>query len=157
KLPPGLALERWAIRAAPIAGEPCIDVVRVDLARHKLRALSQGKDPARTAPAWRDAFHLAAVINAGMFHDSGAPVGLIVAAGEPHGADNPKMGGFLAWDPVNAGDPPVIVAGRDCDGFDLAKLRARYRSVVQSYRLLGCAGKAIAWADPKQYSSVAIG
>src|SRR5262249_53254230 len=64
KLPPGLALERWAIRAAPIAGEPCIDVVRVDLARHKLRALSQGKDPARTAPAWRDAFHLAAVTNA---------------------------------------------------------------------------------------------
>src|SRR5262249_18033078 len=71
--------------------------------------------------------------------------------------DNPKMGGFLAWDPVAPGDPPVAIAGRDCAGFDLGKLRTRYRSIVQSYRLLDCDGKPIRWADPKQYSAVAIG
>jgi len=157
-LAPGLTAERWAMRAKPIAGEACIDVVRVDLAKYRLRALSRGDgDPARTAPGWRDAFHLAAVINAGMFHASGAPVGLIVANGAVHGADNAKMGGFVAWDPGGGGDPPIAVTGRSCAGFDLAKLRARYRSIVQSYRLLDCDGKAMAWSDPKQYSAVAIG
>jgi Phosphodiester glycosidase len=153
-LPAGVTAERWPMRAKPIAGEACIDVVRIDLARYRLRALSEV--PGRTAPAWRDAFHLAAVINAGMFHDTGAPVGLIVEGSDVRGSDNPKMGGFFAWDPTGDG-PRVTVAGRDCAGFDLAALRARYRSVVQSYRLLDCDGKAIAWADPKQYSAVAIG
>jgi hypothetical protein len=142
------------MHARPIAGEACIDIVRIDLARYRLRALSEV--PGRTAPAWRDAFHLAAVINAGMFHDTGAPVGLIAEGTNVLGTDNPKMGGFLAWNPV--GDlPRVVIAGRGCAGFDLDKLRGRYGTVVQSYRLLDCDGKAIAWADPKQYSAVAIG
>jgi phosphodiester glycosidase len=150
-LPAGITAERWPMRARPIAGDACIDVVRIDLARYRLRALSEV--PGRTAPAWRDGFHLAAVINAGMFHDTGAPVGLIAEGSDARGSDNPKMGGFLAWNPTGA----AIVAGRDCAGFDLAALRARYHTVVQSYRLLDCDGKAIAWADPKQYSAVAIG
>ncbi|HEV7556321.1 MAG TPA: phosphodiester glycosidase family protein, partial [Kofleriaceae bacterium] len=54
-------------------------------------------------------------------------------------------------------EAPVVVAGRDCKDFDLAKLRQRYRSIVQSYRLLGCDGKAMTWGDPKHYSAAAIG
>ena len=36
-----------------------------------------------------------------------------------------------------------MIAGRDCDGFDLATLRARYRSILQSNRLVGCSGEAL--------------
>jgi hypothetical protein len=159
-LGPGLTVERWPIAATPAAGGPaCVDVVRADLARYALRALSASgpRADAPTAPAWRDESHLAAVTNAGMFHDDGAPVGLIVAAGTVRGADNPKMSGFLAWDPVSPSDPPVLVAGRNCAGFDLAALRRRYRSLVQSYRFLGCDGAALPWQDPKQYSAAGIG
>jgi len=155
----GLAVERWPIAATPAAGgPPCLDVVRADPARFALRVLSAADEAgARSATGWRDAFHLAAVINAGMFHASGKPVGMIVTEGTVRSADNTKMSGYLAWDPVSADDPAVQLAGRDCPGFDLAALRARYHSIVQSYRLLGCAGEALPWKDPKQYSAAAIG
>ena len=142
----GLAVERWPLLDA------CIDVVRAT--GYHLRVLGGAAKP---APAWRSDNHLVAVTNAGMFHDNGAPVGLIVDRGTARGADNKKMCGYLAWDPVAASDPPAIVAGRDCPGFDLAALRARYRSLVQSYRLLGCDGKPLPWSDIKRYSAAAIG
>lgn len=154
----GLAVERWEIAATPVAGHACVDVVRADPARYALRVLSAADEAgARSAPAWRDAFHLAAVTNAGMFHASGAPVGLIVSDGVPRSGNNTKMSGYVAWDPVSADDPAVTIAGRDCAGFDLEALRARYHTIVQSYRLLGCDGEALPWKDPKQYSAAALG
>jgi uncharacterized protein YigE (DUF2233 family) len=161
-LGPGLTVERWPITDAKPATHStpaCIDVVRADPATYSLKILSQATDDAtpRTALTWRDAFHLSAVINAGMFHDSGKPVGMIVADGTERSDDNKLMGGYLAFDPVTAGDPPVLVTGRECAGFDLESLRARYHSIVQSYRMLGCDGAAIPWKDPKQYSAAAIG
>jgi len=147
-------VEHWEMTAKPVAGPRTIDIARFDVAHYRLRAF--GGD-ARTAPTWASEQKLDGVTNAGMFHESGAPVGLIVADGHDRGSDNPKMSGYLAWDPVAASDAPVIVAGRDCKDFDLAALRRRYRSIVQSYRLLGCDGKAMAWADPKHYSAAAIG
>lgn len=144
--------ERWVIDGKPVAGEACIDVVRSG------GALRLFTDPAgRTADAWRSSEQLTSVINAGMFHHGGEPVGLMIDRGRVLGADNEKFGGFLAWDPVDPEDPPVIVAGKPCAGFDLAALRARYRSLIQSYRLLDCEGGPIAWQDPKQYSAAAIG
>lgn len=151
----GLVLERWTIDATPVAGTPCIDVVRADPASYRLRVFSDLAG--RTSDAWRDAEKLAAVTNAGMFHEGGAPVGLIVDRGTAHGEDNPKFGGILAWDPVDPNDVPVIVTARQCGGFDLANLRRHYRSLVQSYRLLDCDGRALPWTDPKQYSSASIG
>lgn len=156
----GLAVERWEIGATPAsAGPACVDVVRADPATFALKVLSQATDDPtpRSALAWRDAFHLSAVINAGMFHASGAPVGLIISDGTVRSAENSKMSGFLAWDPVAAGDPPVVLAGRDCPGVDLDALKAKYHSVVQSYRMLGCDGQALPWKDPKHYSAAAIG
>ena len=159
-LGPGLTVERWPISAVPVTGgPPCIDVVRADPATFALRVLSQATDDPtpRSALAWRDAFHLSAVINAGMFHASGKPVGMIVADGTVRSDENAKMSGYLAWDPVTAADPAFAIAGRDCAGFDLDALRARYHSIVQSYRMLGCDGQALPWKDPKQYSAAAIG
>lgn len=134
--------------------------MRADLARYSLRALSADSAAGSKPPdalAWRSTHELAAVTNAGMFHADGAPVGLIVADGASRGEDNAKMSGFLAWDPVSPKDPPVTVAGRGCAGFDLAALRRRYRSLVQSYRFLGCDGAALPWQDPKRYSAAGIG
>ena len=159
-LGPGLTVERWPIAATPAAGgPPCVDVLRADPATFALRVLSQATDDPtpRSAAAWRDAFHLTAVTNAGMFHASGKPVGLIIADGVVRSDDNTKMSGYLAWDPVTAADPAVTIIGRDCPGFDLASLRARYHSIVQSYRMLGCVGQALPWKDPKQYSAAALG
>jgi hypothetical protein len=156
-LGPGLTVERWPIAGTPAAGgPPCIDVVRADPARYRLRALTDDGTE-RNGPRWAHDFDLIAVTNAGMFHDDGAPVGLVIDRGKARGHDNIKMSGYLAWDPVSSKDAPVIVAGRSCPGFDLDRLRERYRSLVQSYRFVGCDGAALPWQDPKQYSAAGIG
>lgn len=149
----GVTAERWAIDAA------CMDLVRVELHDHPLRILAAAREgKARPATAWADDFGLTAAINLSMFKDDGAPVALAVdARGALNPRDNPPFGGFLAFDPVDPHDPPAIVAGRSCAGFDLDALRARYRAVVQSYRLLDCDGGAIAWKDAKRYSAAAVG
>jgi hypothetical protein len=159
-LGPGLTVERWPLAGKPVAGgAACIDVVRADAATFALKVLSQATDDPtpRTALTWRDGFHLSAVINAGMFHSTGKPVGMIIADGNERSDDNTRMGGYLAWDPVTAADPAFTIVGRECPGFDLESLRARYHTIVQSYRMLGCDGQAIPWKDPKQYSAAAIG
>ena len=157
-LGPGLTAERQQILGTPAAGDPaCIDVVRADPARYRLRVLSASiEGRSQPAPAWREAFRLVAVTNAGMFHADGAPVGMIVQDGSQLRGDNKTFHGYLAFDPVSPDDVPVVIAGRDCAGFDLAALRTRYRSIVQSGRLLGCKGEALPWKDPKQYSAAAI-
>ena len=150
-LGPGLVVERWHVTAAtPAAGEPCIDVVRADPRLYKLSALT-AEHGAQPATAWAKTFDLVAVINAGMFHDGGEPVGLVVTGDSKRGIDNEKFGGYFAWDPTSASSPPVATLGRSCGD------RAAYRSFVQSYRLLDCDGRAIKWQDPKQYSVAAIG
>lgn len=158
-LGPGLEVERWHIDAKPATttSAPCVDVVRADATRFTLKILSPDDATDHNARDWLARFHLSAVTNAGMFHASGAPVGMVVADGTARSDDNSKMSGYLAWDPVDANDPPITIAGRDCQGFDLAKLRTRYHSIVQSYRMLGCDGAALPWKDPKQYSAAAIG
>src|SRR5205814_2035657 len=77
--------------------------------------------------------------------------------GVNNGQDNPKLGAFMAFDPIDAADPPVVLAGRDCPGFDLGALRKRYRSIVQNYRILACDGAPLPWKDGKRASAAAVG
>ncbi len=155
----GLTAERHPITATTADGSAgCTDVARIDLARFRARLLTAVRDGgSHTAPAWREAFHLTAVINAGMFHSDGQPVALLVEDGVAIGTENASMSGYLAFDPRSPNDPAVAITGRDCAGFDLAALRRRYRSIVQSSRLLGCNGESLPWADAKHYSAAAIG
>lgn len=154
ELGPGLTHERRAIGSTSATGATaCLDVVRADLAQYRLRVLtSRDATGSHPAPWWRDTFHLTAVTNAGMFHEGGQPVGLIVEDGTTLGRDNKTFSGYLAFDSGGA-----TIAGRDCVDFDLTQLQARFDSVVQSARLLGCSGQPLPWKDTKQYSAAAIG
>jgi len=138
---------------------PCLDLVRADLRHHRLRMVTASRDgEARPAPRWVEDLKLVAAVNAGMFHEGGTSVGLLVDGDHVNQErNNTKLGGYLAFGPRDPAAAPVVVAGRDCPGFDLDALRAAYTSVTQSYRLLDCDGGAIAWADPKYYSSAAVG
>ncbi len=159
-LGPGLTHERWRVDAVPkIPVTPCLDLVRVDLRHHRLRVVTSSRDgEARPATRWIEDLRLVAAVNAGMFHEGGTSVGMLVdGEHENQARDNRKLGGYLAFGPRDPAAAPVVVTGKACPGFDLAALRAAYRSVTQSYRLLGCDGEALAWADPKHYSAAAVG
>jgi hypothetical protein len=140
--------------------EECLTLVRIDPARFELRVHTAAADGGRrTAAGWAADFGLAAVVNTSMFGDGDRSIGILRdARAVNRDADNPKLGGFLAFDPVrpSASTPPVVMTGRGCPGFDLADLRRRYRAIVQNYRLLDCSGAAVRWADPKIFSAAAI-
>lgn len=158
---PGLVVERLPVDLDPAVplGDRCLTVVRVDPARYRFRLLTAlPGGAARTAPAWAAQAQLTGVVNASMYHADLRSTGLLIRDGVVHtGDDNPRFGGFMAFDPVDPGSPPVAFAGRTCPGFDLAALRKQYRSIVQNYRLLDCDGRAIPWRDEKTYSAAAIG
>lgn len=160
-LAPGITHERVEIEGAPAIplADDCLDVVRIDLVGHRLRVLTAlHGGGARPLDRWLADERLIAGINAGMFHDDLRSVGLLVASDAVNNPDdNPAFGGFLAFDPVDPSSPPLVVAGRDCPDFELDALEERYRSIAQSYRLVGCDGEAIRWKDPKAYSAAAAG
>jgi len=139
-------------------GDRCITLVRIDPARFRARLLTQKDGGPLPAPGWSEAARLTAVINATLFLDDGRGFGLMIADGRViNGNDNPKLGGFLALGPRRKGLAEVALFGRDCEGFELARVRADYATVVQSYRLLDCAGQPIGWQDAKSYSAAAVG
>lgn len=160
-LAPGVTGERRPIAGpSPLPGvAPCLDVVRIDLARHRVKLIMASRDGApRPVPRWADEVGAIAAVNAGMFGDDHRGLGhLRDGAHVDRDRDNPRYGGWLLFDPIAPGDPPVQVIGRDCPGVDAAAVRARYRGQIQSYRLLGCAGEALAWADDKRYSAAGFG
>jgi hypothetical protein len=154
ELADGLVAERIALDGT----QSCLTLVRIDLARYRLEVRTARADGGvRPAPRWAADFGLVAAINTSMFGDDQRSVGILFDArtvNREH--DNPKQGGFFAFDPVDPRDPPALVTGRGCPGFDLAALRRRYRGLVQDYRLLDCDGRPIGWADPKIYSAALI-
>ncbi|MBK9031153.1 MAG: phosphodiester glycosidase family protein [Myxococcales bacterium] len=160
-LAPGVTGERHRVAAASALPtvEPCLDVVRVDLARHRVHLIMASRDGApRPVARWADEVGAVAAINAGMFGDDHRGLGVLRDRGHvDRDRDNPRYGGWLVFDPIAATDPPVRVVGRACPGVDADAVRARYRGAIQSYRLLGCDGAALAWADDKRYSAAAFG
>jgi len=155
----GLTAERRPLDATPALDlEPCFDVVRADGKAYHFDLLTKAHDgTSQPATGWRERFRLTAVTNAGMFHASGKPVGMLVDDGVALSKDHPQFGGYLAFGPRDPSDPAITITGRDCAGFDLAALQRRYASILQANRLLGCSGEALPWKDPKQYSASAVG
>ena len=160
QLAPGLTWQTAPIARTPPVdlGDRCLYLLRIDPKRHELRiltAFTHGK--ARSAPNWAAEFDLVAAINTSMYRPNNRSTGMLIHGDEVNNdRDTRKFGAFLAFDPVAADDPPVAMFGRGCPGFDLKAIRARYRGVVQNYRILDCQGKAIAWKDPKIYSAAAV-
>ena len=166
ELAPGLV---WQTKVAPIAppleaGDRCIRLLRIDPAHFELRVLTAFEHgEARGAPTWARDFGLTAAINTSMYRPSGRSTGILIHSGTvQNGKDTKKFGAFLAFDPAveanepSAPRPAVAMFGRGCPDYDLAGIRAGYRSLVQNYRLLDCDGKAIDWKDPKMYSAAAV-
>lgn len=161
-LRPGVVVER---RRGPTtqssdADDGVVTLVRFDMSRFRLRLLAAGSADTstwRSLPEWARDEGLVAAINAAMFEPDGRASGLMVTGGVERSPDVERFGGVLAFDPRSSSDAAFSMTGRDCDGGEVASLRARYDSVVTNLRLLGCDGEPIAWVDERRYSSAAFG
>lgn len=135
-----------------------IVLVRTSLEGRALRLYSAGGlDGAPTLPGWAAREGLLLGVNAAMYEPDGRASGWLVEAGVERAPDDPRFGGILAFDPIDASEPAFTMVGRGCPGVELEALRRRYRTLVANYRLLGCDGEAIDWVDEGRYSAAAIG
>jgi len=150
-----LILERYR---EPDLDEP-ITLLRIDPSNFELQLLTQQRHGQRRRPEeWIEDFDLVAVINASMFQPNGRSTAMLVDDELiNNGYEHPAYEGYFAFGPRGEGVAPFVSTGRDCAGFDLARLRSDYRYIVQNYRLLNCETAAIRWRDRRNYSIAALG
>lgn len=157
RLEPGL---EWAEAETPIRpgwGKPLLAILRADPRRFRLRLVSAtwAGDENRTARGWAQAQNLVAAINAGLFlKDHKTSAGLFIARGRVNNPRLNRWGAILAFDPRDRRQPPARIVDRRCENF--TRIRRGYRSFLQSFRLLNCAGQPTMRQSDGRWSIAAL-
>lgn len=162
ELAAGLELATVQARAASVAGDSTITVLRIDPGKWELVLTGVGEDPAEGAASareWARRRGLAAVINAGMFAtDFRTHIGYMRAGSAVNSSRVNRYESVAAFDPRDpAASPPFRIYDLDVDGVDIDALAREYRSLVQNLRLIKRPGGNRWSQQPKQWSEAALG
>jgi hypothetical protein len=144
---------------SPAPGDGKVWVVRLDLSRFDLRLVNASASDARprTVRAWTQGAGAAAGINASMFQADGlTAVGLMrTRLHQNNPRRSARFKAVLAFEPLAPGVAPVRIFDTAC-GDQEASL-ASYGSLVQSIRMVSCEGRNVWAADPRRWSTAAVG
>jgi len=158
---PGIVVERVRATEAPevSAGNRVITLVRVDLARYRLRILTEERHGRRRpVPRWVRDHRLAGATNAGMFLPSGRSVGFMVQDGDVVSNRRvTKYRGLVGFGPRRSSLPLLTIGGPRCGTGSIDRLRGRFDNVLQAYRMIDCRGDARPWPNRKRYSAAGFG
>lgn len=160
-LAPGLELGIFRLPKPPLVGDGLLYAARIDPARFSLSLRMATRDGvSKTLPDWAadvPAERAVVGINASMFQDDWVrSVGLMVEDGHVnHDGLAADHNSLLAAHPRTPGAPPVWLANLGCA--DVEAVRAEYRLLVQSIRMLGCDGENVWSQQPRQWSAAIIG
>jgi hypothetical protein len=154
----GLSLAEFAVGGGGGNGNDKITVLRIDPDYYafKLLCASQLGDVKMTAKEWSQKFHLTAAVNAGMYQEDG-----LTSVGYMKNFDhvnNPRLGrdkAVMAFNPIDSGVPSIQLIDRDCQDFNSLKLK--YRTLVQSIRMISCEQQNVWTQQPQKWSTVAMG
>jgi hypothetical protein len=156
-LGPGFEYARFALPDAAPPGDHLLRVVRVDpkVAHLRVEASSVGDRFPRVASGWAGDAPVVAVINAGMFRkDMRTNLGFMrVGDHVQNSAWAKEENSLLALDPIDPADPAATLANLSCADRDAVV--ARYHTVVQSIRMVGC-DRANVWAPDERPWSAAL-
>jgi hypothetical protein len=153
---PGLEVGRFPSPRPAAVGDSVVTVVRVDPKRYPLRLLSAkllGLPRNPTAEEWARDHGVLAVINASMFQDDHrTSVGYMRDGPRVNNGRWTRDNAVFAAGPQDPSLPAAQILDRQCQ--DATALAARYRVVVQSIRMLDCAGGNV-WAPQERRWSIA--
>jgi len=141
------------------AGEtPMIRVLRIDLQHYGIRLLnaSAKKDKrSMTAREWSRKYGLTAAINASMYQaDHITSVSLMRTKGHINNPRLSKDKAILAFDRKGSNLPEVRIFDRQCD--NVSELRNRFRTLVQSIRMISCRGTNVWQRQTEPWSTAAL-
>ncbi len=134
-----------------------VTVVKIDPKMYSFRLLcaSELDKEKLTAKEWCEKYHLAAAVNAGMFQEDGfTSVGYMKNFGYVNNPRLSKANTILAFNPVDAGVPEVQIIDRECQ--DFSELRPKYRTMVQSIRMISCSGQNVWSPQDSKWSTAAV-
>lgn len=157
QLEKGLELSQFK---APIEAKDLnsrLTLLRIDTKRFRLRLLmaSHAGDKTRSAKEWAQEFKLVAAINAGLYlKDNKTSAGLMVDGARVNNPRLNRWGAVLAFNPKNQRDRSIRIVDRRCENF--GRLRKRYSTFVQSFRMLTCRGGTTFKKSEKRFSIAAL-
>lgn len=159
ELEDGLELGVFTAPQPSDSGDSKIRILRIDLAHFELRLLNASASPdgrPQTPREWSRRNGLVAAINASMYQeDYRSSVSLMRTRAHTNNPRLSKDKAVLAFDPLDSGLPPAQIIDRSCQDFD--SLRSRYGTLVQSIRMVSCAGRNVWKQGEEKWSTAAIG
>ncbi len=135
-----------------------LTVVKIDPGRYSfelLCATEYGKEPL-TTKQWASNHQMVAAVNAGMFQENGlTSVGFMKNFDHVNNPKLSKANTILAFNPVEETLPEIQLIDRECQNFN--DLRQKYRSFVQSIRMISCDGENVWTRQDSKWSTLAVG
>jgi uncharacterized protein YigE (DUF2233 family) len=134
-----------------------LTLVRIDPKHFELRLMMANfhGEQSRSAREWAKEFRLLAVINAGLYlKDHKTSAGLMIDRGKVNNPRLNRWGAILAFNPKNAKDRAVRLVDRRCENFK--RIRTRYQTFVQGFRMMTCRGGTTFRKSDKRFSIAAL-
>jgi hypothetical protein len=139
-------------------GDSMIRVLRIEPARYQLRLLNASATEngrALSAKQWCRQNGLVAAINASMYQaDLKASVSLMRTKSH---INNPRLSkdmAILAFDRNSPDVPRVKIIDRQCE--DFKTWEKKYKTLIQSIRMISCKGKNVWAKQPQKWSTAAM-
>jgi hypothetical protein len=159
-LAPGLEVAELAAPHASAVGDSRITVVRIDPDRYEIDLLSAkllDTPQPLTAKQWVLRHGVLGAINASMYAtDHRTSVAYMRSGTALNNGRWSRDNAVFVAGPKEPGLPPVQILDRAC-GWDVDAQAARYRIAIQNIRMLDCAGKNTWAAQPRKWSTAAVG
>jgi hypothetical protein len=105
---------------------------------------------------WHEKYGLVAAFNAGMYQEDGkTSVGYMKNFKHINNGRLNKNKAVLAFNPIDPSAPEIQIIDRDCQDFE--SLKGKYRTLVQSIRMVSCEQQNVWSPQPAAWSTLAIG
>jgi len=135
-----------------------VTIIKVDPERYTfnlLCATEHDREPL-TVGQWAAKHKMLAAVNAGMFQENGlTSVGYMKNFDHVNNPRLSKANTILAFNPVEKNLPEIQIIDRECQDFN--DLRQKYRSFVQSTRMISCNRQNVWSEQDSKWSSLAVG
>lgn len=157
RLEPGLDLARIPTPIKAARGASVLTVLRADMRRFDLKLVSAmwTDEETRTARDWARREKLVAAINAGLFlKDNKTSAGMMRAGSRVNNPSLNRWGAVLSFDPRSRRLSRARIVDRRCENF--AAIRKRYRSFLQTFRMLTCNGRTTFKPSDRRWSIAAL-